>query len=157
MKDNGFSVSRDTYFRHKKKLEEKKLQRLYHIANIGFEDQHLQRINDLELIEKKVWEEYNKEKELFKRVQILKDIAQVQPYLSSYYEATKYVIDKKTIEAKGIIELNNTTINNPRINNKVPAISFNNNEETNTTTFDKNDIENGTSFIDKLISQTSEP
>ena len=41
-----------------------------------------------------LWEEYNKEKEPFKRVQILKDIAQIQPYLSSYYEATKYVIDK---------------------------------------------------------------
>ncbi len=64
------------------------------MANIGFEDQHLERIDGLELIEKKMWEEYNKEKEPFKRVQILKDIAQVQPYLSSYYEATKYVIDK---------------------------------------------------------------
>ena len=94
MKDNGFSISRATYFRHKKKLEEKILQRLYNMATIGFEDQHLQRIDGLELIEKKMWEEYNKEKEPFKRVQILKDIAQVQPYLSSYYEATKYVIDK---------------------------------------------------------------
>ena len=75
MKDNGLSVSRATYFRHKKKLEEKKLERLYHMANLGFEYQHLDRIDGLELIEKKMWEEYNKEKGPWKRVQILKYIA----------------------------------------------------------------------------------
>ena len=95
MKDNGFSISRATYFRHKKKLEEKKLERLYHIANLGFEYQHLDRIEGLELIEKKMWEEYNKEKTPWKRVQILKDIAEIQPYLSSIYDATKYVINNK--------------------------------------------------------------
>ena len=78
MKDNGFCVSRATYFRHKKKLEEKKLQRLYHMATLGFEYQHLDRIDGLELIEKKMWEEYTKEKGSWKRVQILKYIAEVQ-------------------------------------------------------------------------------
>jgi hypothetical protein len=80
--------------------------------------------------------------------------------LSSIYEASKFIIDKKTIEAKekGIIELNkNTIINNPRINN-VTAIPFNNNDdETNTTTCDKNGIGNDTSFIDKMISETTDP
>ncbi len=107
-----------------------------------------------------MWEEYNKEKEPWKRVQILKDIAQVQPYLSSYYEATKYVMDKRTREAKekGIIELNETSLNGQRVN-KVPAISVNNNDgETNATTFDKkHDNVNDTSFIDKLIDETADP
>ncbi|HET9807903.1 MAG TPA: hypothetical protein VFP49_13450, partial [Nitrososphaeraceae archaeon] len=93
LKDNGFYVSRATYFRRKKKLEEKKLERLYHMANLGFEYQHLDRIDGLELIEKKMWEEYNKEKGSWKRVQILKDIAEIQPYLSAIYEANKFVID----------------------------------------------------------------
>ena len=159
MKDNGFSISRATYFRHKKKLEEKKLERLYHMANLGFEYQHLDRIDGLELIEKKMWEEYNKEKDPWKRVQILKDIAQVQPYLASLYDSTKFVIDNKTVEAKekDIIELNNTTIiNNPRIN-EVPAIPFT--KETNATTMSdkKYDDLNDTSFIDKMISETTEP
>jgi hypothetical protein len=159
MKDNGFYVSRATYFRHKKKLEEKKLERLYHMANLGFEYQHLDRIDGLELIEKKMWEEYNKEKDPWKRVQILKDIAQIQPFLASIYDSTKFVIDKRPIEAKekGTVELNNTTIiNNPRIN-KVPAISFN--KETNTTTTSNKkylDL-NDTSFIDKMISETTDP
>ncbi|HEX2406697.1 MAG TPA: hypothetical protein VHJ38_05750 [Nitrososphaeraceae archaeon] len=159
MKDNGFSISRATYFRHKKNLEEKKLERLCHMANIGFEYQHLDRIDGLELIEKKMWEEYNKEKGPWRRVQILKDIAQIQPYLASIYDSTKFVIEKKIIETKenSIIELNNKTTaitNNQKINN-VPTISFN--KETNTTIVDnKYDNVNDTSFIDKLISETTE-
>ena len=165
LKDNGFSISRATYFRHKKKLEEKKLQRLSHLANIGFEDQHLARIDGLELIEKKMWEEFNKEKEPSKRVQILKDIAQIQPYLSSYYEVTKYIVDKSIRETKEkgrVIELNKTySLNDPTVN-KVTAISVNNNndddaKETNSKAFDKNKDLNDTSFIDKMISETTEP
>lgn len=117
MKDNGFSISRATYFRHKKKLEEKKLERLYHMPNLGFEHQHLDRIDGLKLIEKKMWEESNKEKDPWKRVQILKNIAEIQSYLTSIYDSTKFVIDKR-IEAKEkiTIELNQTTINNnPRV------------------------------------------
>jgi hypothetical protein len=59
---------------------------------------------------------------------------------------TKFVVDKKTLytKEKCITELNNKTtiiINNPRID-KVPVISFNNNDdETNPTTYDKNDRE----------------
>jgi len=137
MKDNGFPISRATYFRHKKKLEEKKLERLYYMANLGFEYQCLDRIDGLELIEKKMWEEYNKEKDPWKRVQILKDIVEIQPYLSSIYEATKLVIDDKKIKTKDIIELNNKTnlpiINNdPQIESHVPSILYN--KETNTTT-----------------------
>jgi hypothetical protein len=162
MKDNGFYISRATYFRHKKKLETKKLERLYHMANLGFEYQHLDRIDGLELIEKKMWEEYNKEKDPWKRVQILKYIAEVQPYLASLYDASKFVIDKKIIEAKekGVVELNNkntTLIDTPQIDN-APAISFNKETNAVTTTSDKKyDNLNDTSFIDKMISETTEP
>jgi len=40
-----------------------------------------------------MWEEYNKDP--WNKVQILKDIAEIQPYLASIYDATKYVIDDK--------------------------------------------------------------
>jgi hypothetical protein len=158
LKDNGFFVSRATYFRYKKELEEKKLERLYHIANIGFGYQHLDRIDGLELIEKKMWEEYNKEKTPWKRVQILKNIVEVQPYLSSIYEASKFVIDDKKIKTKDLIELNKTTtiVNNPQIDN-VPAISFN--KETNATITSNGNYDNinDNSFIDKMISETTDP
>jgi hypothetical protein len=151
--------------RHKKRLEEKKLERLYHMTNIGFEYQHLDRIDGLELIEKKMWEEYNKEKDPWKRVQILKDIAELQPYLASIYDSTKFVVDNKIFESKGkgIIELNNkatpaiTNNNNPLLKNNVPTISFNKETNATTTSDKKYDNGNDTSFIDKMISETTDP
>jgi hypothetical protein len=112
-----------------------------------------------------MWEEYNKEEDPCKRVQILKDIAHIQPYLSSYYEATKYIVNKRTIEAKEkgrIIELNNKNTptisnNNPQHENNIPEISFN--KETNSTIMSDKKYDNikDTSFIDKMISETTEP
>ncbi|HSF50782.1 MAG TPA: hypothetical protein VLA74_08495 [Nitrososphaeraceae archaeon] len=107
-------------------------------------------------------EEYNKEKMPWKRVQILKYIAEVQPYLSSIYEANKFVIDdKKIIKIKGI-ELNNKTTstiinNNPQIEDNVPAISHNKETNAITTSDKKYNYLNDTSFIDKMISETIEP
>ena len=42
-----------------------------------------------------MWENYHLGKEPFKRFQMLKDIILVQPYLSSYYETTKLIFDKR--------------------------------------------------------------
>jgi hypothetical protein len=72
-----------------------KLKRLYHIASIGFVDQHLDRIDNTELCLKLMWENYNQEQDPYKKFQMLKDIILVQPYLSSYYETTKLVMEQK--------------------------------------------------------------
>jgi hypothetical protein len=50
LKENGHEMSRMTYYRIKAKLEEKKLLRLCEIAKIGFVDEHLERIDQLDLI-----------------------------------------------------------------------------------------------------------
>jgi hypothetical protein len=50
LKAHGIDIGRRTYFRIKKKLENNKFQRLVNIGN-RFADQHLQRIDKLELIE----------------------------------------------------------------------------------------------------------
>lgn len=80
LRDNEFPVSRATYFRHKRRVEGKKLERVYHIAKLGFVDQGLQRIDGLEIIEKKMWLEYNREHP-FKRIQILKDFIKNGMYI----------------------------------------------------------------------------
>jgi hypothetical protein len=50
MKEVGIDTSERTYFRCKKRVEASKWQRLYRIAEL-FTDQHLQRIDKLELVE----------------------------------------------------------------------------------------------------------
>jgi hypothetical protein len=52
MKEVGFPMSRATYTRHKRKIQRQKLSRLYHIVKIGFTDEHLSTIDELELITK---------------------------------------------------------------------------------------------------------
>jgi hypothetical protein len=52
-----------------------KLKRLYHIASIGFIDQHLDRIDNTELCLKLMWRNYGLEQDPYKKFQILKDIS----------------------------------------------------------------------------------
>ncbi len=95
LKDNELPLSRASYFRHKKKLEEKKLQRLYEIVRIGFEDQHLETIDELEMSFKILWANVLRERDPYKQNQMIKDIIMLKPYLSAYYEATKYIVEKQ--------------------------------------------------------------
>src|SRR4030095_15005326 len=89
LQEVGCPMKQSTYYHHRKKLEDKKLERLDFIARIGYEDQHLERIDQLELIQELMWQNYHLCKNHFQKTLILEKIANVQPYLSSYYDATK--------------------------------------------------------------------
>ena len=92
LKEHGFEMIERKFFRQKKKIESLKLERLYHIAKIGFEEQHLERIDQLKLIQRLMWENYEKCGIPYQKTKILESIASVQPYLSSYYEATHFIV-----------------------------------------------------------------
>ena len=94
LEEVGHPLKRAMFYRHKRELEGQKLQRLHFIAGIGFEDQHLERIDTCELIAKLHWQNFLMEKSPFKKSMILKEIKELQPYISSYYEATKEVLTK---------------------------------------------------------------
>jgi hypothetical protein len=94
LKEHGYEMKERTYFRQKKKIESLKLKRLYHIAKIGFEDQHVERINTIEICLKLMWEEFEKCQSPYQKVKILESIISAQPYLSSYYEATHFVVNE---------------------------------------------------------------
>ena len=106
LKDNEFPLSRASYFRHKKKLEEKKLKRLYEIGKIGFQDQHLETIDQYEMGFKMMWQNVLRERDPYKQNSMIKDILLLKPYLSSYYEATKLIVEKLQ-KQQNEIELNN--------------------------------------------------
>jgi len=92
LKEHGFEMSRRNYFRHKKTVQGLKLKRLYHIAKIGFEEQHLERIDQLKLIQQLMWRNYDECKDAYQRSKILRMIGDVQPLLSAYYDATHMVV-----------------------------------------------------------------
>ena len=97
LKDNGFEISDTTLYREKSKLEKMKLKRLYQIAKYGFEEQHLERIDNCELILKLMWQDYNACKSPIQRLSMLKKILSLQPYLSSYYDATREVMKESDL------------------------------------------------------------
>lgn len=95
LQDHGFPIKEATYFRDKSKLEKMKLQRLYLMAKIGFVDQHLDKIDKLECIEKEMWKKYRECNDPYKGIEILTQIANLQPFISAYYDSTRYVLKKQ--------------------------------------------------------------
>lgn len=95
LKGEGFEMCAMTWYREKRKLEQMKLKRLYHIAQIGFQDQHLETIDQYEMGFKMMWQNVLRERDPYKQNVMIKDILLLKPYLSSYYEATKLITEKQ--------------------------------------------------------------
>ena len=72
LKEMGFDISPKTYYNDKRKVENLKLKRLYHIAEIGFQDQHLERIDNYEMGFKMMWENVLLEKDPYRSNQMIK-------------------------------------------------------------------------------------
>jgi hypothetical protein len=96
LKDQGFEVSNTTLKRDRNYIKRSSIPRLYQIAKVGFEDQHIQRIEKLEMIEKEMWTNYNNITDPYKRILSLERIANLQPIISAYYDSTRYVLETST-------------------------------------------------------------
>lgn len=55
LKENGFEISANHLYRLKRQIGESRFDRLSLIAKQGFIDQHLERIDQLELINREYW------------------------------------------------------------------------------------------------------
>jgi len=103
-KEHGIKMGGSTYRREKTLLKRMTQQRLYHIAQIGYEDQHIGAIDETENAIMLMYREFMKEEEPLKRVQILEKIINLKPLLSNYYDATKGVIEKPEDTAETVRE-----------------------------------------------------
>jgi len=88
----GFQISRQHYHRIKKNIKESRFDRLTLIAKSQFVDQHLERIDQLELVNQEMWTRY-REKD-YKAMDALLKIAELQTYISPYYEASKWIMEE---------------------------------------------------------------
>ena len=101
--DKGFKISRDSFYRLKRNIQKSRFDRLNLIAKTQFVDQHLERIDQLELVNQEMWKLYNKGTYTFKQVLILEKIAELQTYISPYYDASRYILEK-SIKSNNQIE-----------------------------------------------------
>jgi hypothetical protein len=98
--DRGYSISRMELYRLKNEIKENTTERLNLIASEEFMAQHLERIDMLKTIQKELWNNYHLEKNPTKRADILMEIAELQTYLSSYYDSTRYVLQQAIIKKR---------------------------------------------------------
>ena len=94
LKHRGFDISVPYYYRLKKNIQQSRFDRLNLIAKTQFVDQHLERIDQLELINSEYWKLYRETKDTFKKALILEKIAELQTYISPYYDASRYILEK---------------------------------------------------------------
>ena len=93
---HGHKIKRSAYYEDRKRLEESVIHKAYKIAaENGLIEQHMQRINQLETIEREHWQNYHREKAPLKKSIILEKITVLQPYLSSAYDYVKQIIKEQ--------------------------------------------------------------
>ena len=101
VREQGYWLSRAQYYRIKKRIQDSKFNRLNQIAK-GFVDYHLERLDTLELINHEMWASYRKGD--YKAMDALSKIAELQPRISNYFDASKTVmedeIDRKRKEIR---------------------------------------------------------
>ncbi|MBI3639690.1 MAG: hypothetical protein HY223_05175 [Thaumarchaeota archaeon] len=93
IQDKVKKISARRYYEIKAKLKEDTKSRLYEIAKGGFAQQHMERIDQLQICQRLMWEHYQKISDDWKKILALEKIASLQPYLSAYYEASKKILE----------------------------------------------------------------
>ncbi len=91
LKEHGYEMHRATYYRTLARIDVESGKRLYEIAK-NQKKRHRARIDKLEAIEKLMWENYKECDDPAKRVRILKEIREMQVYLSAFDQGTAGVI-----------------------------------------------------------------
>lgn len=109
MKEHEHEMSTATYYRILGHIEGQTRQRLFQIAK-GMRELHMQRIDELEKVRTEMWDRYEVAKKDKKKpleaVKILKEIKEVQPYISTYHEATRDILEdtvKKFAHEEGLV------------------------------------------------------
>jgi len=92
LEERGYSISRAEYYSVRQEVKESAHTRLNLIASGEFMMQHLERIETLKTIHNELWNNYHIEKNPTKKANILMQIADLQKYLSEYYDSTQYVM-----------------------------------------------------------------
>jgi hypothetical protein len=87
----GFDIKHRRFYAIKKEIEDSRFERLSKIAKEGFVDQHLERLSQLELINEEMWKNYRARD--FEAMNAIMKIAEIQPYLSIFYDASKDVME----------------------------------------------------------------
>jgi hypothetical protein len=97
LKTEGYDITARTYHRIKKDIVESRFKRMNEISDTGFIDSHLQSLDTLLHCQKEMWTNYYQCKDPYKKVEILTQICNLQPFISEYTSQSRQVMQNKTI------------------------------------------------------------
>lgn len=100
LKKHGHDIPLSTYYRMLENISFEARKRAYHIAK-NFLEEHINTIDELEKMKKEMYADVKAESSPFNRVKMRATIAETMlPYISTYREATKKIIQevKKEID-----------------------------------------------------------
>ena len=123
LKSKGYEISKASYYKYLKDISVDTRKRLYDICK-NFNEHHLERIDSLRIVEKELWQTYYMPKKIMvqtkeerfdddgkkvtitkqdvidvpqlplEKAKILKDITELQPYISAYEESTQAILER---------------------------------------------------------------
>lgn len=93
MEEHGHKISRDKYYRILGRVSTETRKRLFEICK-NFKERHMQRIDELETIRRKLWEVFRSAEDENVKLRALKQLTDIQPYISAYDESTAGVIEE---------------------------------------------------------------
>lgn len=103
LESKGYKMTPRHYYRLKKGINEFGIEKIVEMGGTesminGFMAQHMERIRQMELVQTELWQEYHSCTSHKDRIEALGCIAQIQPLISAYYEATHLVFEKRIME-----------------------------------------------------------
>ena len=101
LSDRSYDISKSEYYSIKQEIRDSTQQRLNLIASEEFLSQHIERLDTLKTVHNELWNQYHVEKSPINKAKILMNIAEIQQYLSSYYDSTQYVMQQAAKHRKG--------------------------------------------------------
>ena len=93
MEEHSHKISRDKYYRILGRVSSETRKRLFEICK-NFKERHMQRIDELETIRRKLWEVFRSTEDENVKLRALKQLTDIQPYISAYDESTAGVIEE---------------------------------------------------------------
>ena len=102
----GEEITLSTYEADWTEIHQIKDIKIMELASRGMFEQHMDRINNLELVLELSWRNYHKlsVKDPYKSQKVLDSIAALQPLLSQYYEATKHIVEEEAPQVIALLE-----------------------------------------------------
>ena len=107
MEAKGFKMNERTYHRLKREISETTIKRIHEIA-AHMRERHLERIDQLDVIQSELWQNYHLAEKMSDKISILRQLTELQVYISAYDDATRNIME--LAQKQGIENEKNSTL-----------------------------------------------